>query len=149
MILADKTATDTTEHVSANVRSVLKNKDAVQSETIRRSPFCDDWEVFARENRIDNEFWREEDKPSQQDLRPSPRHPNRNRIVIREQANTVRTISNQNIGKKQKKRYSTEPTWLDRYKLQHSDEELSEWSDDEDEAYPTPDMHSWYQALRS
>ena len=36
-ILTDKTATDTIEPASTNLRSVLKNKDAVQKETIRRS----------------------------------------------------------------------------------------------------------------
>ena len=61
----------------------------------------------------------------------------------------VRNIPNVNKGKIPKKRYSKKPTWLDRYKKQHSDEELSAWSDEEDEAYPTPDMHAWYQALRS
>ena len=108
----------------------------------------------SRKHKIDNEFWSVEDKPSQQDLRPIPRQPIRKRIVIQEQANVVRTIPNENNGKKHQggkpiRRYSTEPTWLDRYKTQHSDEELSEVSDDEDEGHITQHMHLWLQALRS
>ena len=64
--------------------------------------------------------------------------PNRKRVVVLEQANTVRTVPRANNGNRQRKRYSTEPTWLDRYKTQSSDE-----------VYPGSDMHSWLQALRS
>ena len=79
---------------------------------------------------------------------------NRKGIVVQEQANVVRTIPSENNGKKHQggkpiKRYSTEPTWLDRYRMQHSDEDLSEMSDDEDEVHFMSDMHLRLQALRS
>ena len=82
--------------------------------------------------------------------RTSTKHPNRKRILIQEQANTVRTIPRDNNGRyHQKKRYSTEPTWLDRSKTQGSDKEPTEENDEEDETYPGSDMHSRLQTLRS
>ena len=71
-------------------------------------------------------------------------------IVIQEEANTVRAIPSENKGKKHTskgepiRRYSKKPTWLDRYMKQHSDQDLSEVSEDEDEVHPTPAMHAWY-----
>ena len=124
----------------------------MQREIIDRSPCKKDWRDSAETNTVLNEII-VKDSPDEQIHRvnrTSKKHPNRKKILITEKAKTVRTIPRENNGRHhQEKRYSTEPTWLDRYKLQHGEEELFEGSDDEDEAYPTQDMHSWYQALRS
>ena len=71
---------------------------------------------------------------------------NRKKIVIREQANTVRAIPSANNGERQGKRWTTEPTWLDRYKMEGNEQE--EDTDDEDEV-DLAEMHSWLRALRS
>ena len=61
----------------------------------------------------------------------------------------VRNIPKENNGTIQEKRYSTEPTWLDRYRMESSDEEPVEGKEEEEEVYPGSDMHSWLHALRS
>ena len=116
-------------------------------ETIRRSPFSDDWEYFARMHKIDNEFWREEDKwqessdePFQQIYGISPRHPNKKRVVVQEEGNRVREIPSENNGEIVEKRYSTEPSWLDSYRIENSDE---------DSEADLAEMESRLQALRS
>ena len=152
MILPDSTVADMTMSVSTKPRSVLKNKEAVQQETIDRSPFRKDWKDSTETNTILNEIIAKElpDEQIHRVNRTSTKHPNRKRILIQEQANTVRTIPRDNNGRyHQKKRYSTEPTWLDRFKTQGSDKEFTEAFDEADETYPGPDMHLWLQTLRS
>ena len=56
-----------------------------------------------------------------------PQNHGKRRIIIQEEANTVREIPQENNGKrKAKKRYSTEPSWLDRYRNDNADEEFLE-----------------------
>ena len=53
----------------------------------------------------------------------SPGKPSKKRIGIQERANTVREIPRENNGTTVEKRYSTEPSWLDRYRIENSDED--------------------------
>ena len=71
---------------------------------------------------------------------------NRKRITIQELANTVREIPRENNGTIQKKRYGTEPTWLDRYRTENRDQEKD--TDEEDEI-DLAELHSRLQTLRS
>ena len=68
---------------------------------------------------------------------------------MQEEGNRVREIPSENNGGIVEKLYSTEPTWLDRYRIENSDEEQTEEGDEEDEVYPGSDMHSRLQTLRS
>ena len=142
------------EPIVRGPKPILNNKTAVQKEEIVRTANRKGLKEVTKLHKVLNEIIEieesDEEQFQQNQARKSQGTTNRKGVVVREQANTVRTIPDENNGKKhQKKRYNTEPTWLDRYRRQHSDEELSEVSNDEDEAYPTPDMHSWYQAFRS
>ena len=76
----------------------------------------------------------EEDSPQKNRTRPGPC--NRKGITIQEEENTVREIPKDNQGKTKGKRYSDEPSWLDRYMNEDVDEDLA-------------DMQSRLQALRS
>ena len=143
----DSIATDATEPVSTNLRSVLQNRHAVHTENICRKSSDKALEVITKLNTTENGIRDRRLLEEEQSFnRISPGSPNRKRIVIREQANTVRAIPSANNGERQGKRWTTEPTWLDRYKMEGNEQE--EDTDDEDEV-DLAEMHSWLRALRS
>ena len=66
----------------------------------------------------------EENSPQKNRTRPESR--NKKGITIQEEEYTVRKIPSDNQGKTKGKRYSEEPSWLDRYMSENADEEFLE-----------------------
>ena len=112
-------------------KPILRNKTAVQTEEIWRTLDLSD-EKKLEEITESNTFivdLEEEDSPQKNRTRPGSR--NRKGITIQEEANTVREIPKDNIGTIitgtiNGKRYSEEPSWLDRYMSEDADEEFLE-----------------------
>ena len=138
----NKTVVNTANPSPTGPKSVLRNKTAVQSENISRTPFRTELKQMTELNTVLNEQIEAEQLKgrSKQVHGFSPGKSSKKGISIQEHANTVREIPRDNNGTTVGKIHSMEPSWLDGYRRHDGDETP---------AADLEDMRSRLQTLRS